>query len=132
MESELTDALATSARAMPRLRSGPHHLHRKDVPHLSESLLIGIERWRFVEGFVNEFARLMNRCFVLDRKRLSAREARHLRSCFVPPQRARVSHWPARVARCRSRRAKAKALPLPAAGQLRPARAVPARARANS
>jgi hypothetical protein len=30
----------------------PEHLHRKDVPHLSESLLIGIERWRFVEGVV--------------------------------------------------------------------------------
>src|SRR5712691_8514026 len=56
IESVLTDALATSARAMPRLRSGPHqHLHRKDVPHLSESLLIGIERWRFVESVVNEF-----------------------------------------------------------------------------
>src|SRR6516164_2132521 len=53
---------------MPRLRSGPHHLHRKDVPHLSESLLIGIERWRFVERSVNEFARLMNRRFVLDRQ----------------------------------------------------------------
>src|SRR5262245_37403151 len=85
MESELTDALATSARAMPRLRSGPHHLHRKDVPHLSESLLIGIERWRFVEGSVNEFARLMNRSFVLDRQRLLARDTRHVRSCFVPP-----------------------------------------------
>jgi hypothetical protein len=24
-------------------------LHRKDVPHLSESVLIGIERWQFVE-----------------------------------------------------------------------------------
>src|SRR5262249_61831609 len=82
--SELTDALATSARAMPRLRSGPHHLHRKDVPHLSESLLIGIERWRFVEGSVNEFARLMNRCFVFDRKRLSARRRRNFCSCFVP------------------------------------------------
>ena len=76
--------LATAARAMPRLRSGPHHLHRKDVPHLSESLLIGIERWRFVEGSVNESARLMNRCLVLDGKRLSARDPRHLRSCFVP------------------------------------------------
>src|SRR5256885_6150990 len=84
IESEFTDALATSARAMPRLRSGPHHLHRKDVPHLSESLLIGIERWRFVEGSVNESARLMNRCFVLDGKRLSARDPRHLRSRFVP------------------------------------------------
>jgi hypothetical protein len=30
------------------------------VPHLSESLSIGIERWRFVEGSINEFARLMN------------------------------------------------------------------------
>src|SRR6476646_8552604 len=56
IESELTDARATSARAMPRLRSGPHHLHRKDVPHLSESIVIGIERWRFVERQINEFA----------------------------------------------------------------------------
>jgi hypothetical protein len=37
--------------------SGPHHLDRKDVPHLSESLLIGIERWRFVEAVVKEFLR---------------------------------------------------------------------------
>jgi hypothetical protein len=52
---------------MPRLRSGPHHLHRKDVPHLSESIVIGIERWRFVERQINEFARLMNPGLVLDR-----------------------------------------------------------------
>src|SRR5215467_10521769 len=71
---------------MPRLRSGPHHLHRKDVPHLSESLLIGIERWRFVEGSVNEFARLMNRCFVLDRKRLSARERAQFAFLFRAPE----------------------------------------------
>src|SRR5216684_5208826 len=94
----LHDALPTSARAMPRLRSGPHHLHRKDVPHLSESLLIGIERWRFVEGSVNESARLMNRCFVLDAKRLSARDPRHLRSCFVP-RGARVSVFGQRALR---------------------------------
>src|SRR6266567_9345049 len=85
MESEPTDALAISARAMPRLRSGPHHLHRKDVPHLSESLFIGIERWRFVERLVNEFARMMNPSFVLDRQSISAASWENVRSCFVPP-----------------------------------------------
>jgi hypothetical protein len=38
------------------------------VPHLSESLSIGIERWQFVEGEINEFARLMNPSFVPDSK----------------------------------------------------------------
>jgi hypothetical protein len=28
------------------------------VPHLSESLLIGIERWQFVESDVNEFVKI--------------------------------------------------------------------------
>src|SRR5882757_2560759 len=65
IESELTDALATSARAMPCLQFGSHHLHRKDVPHLSESLLIGIERWRFVERRVKEFLRFVKRRFAL-------------------------------------------------------------------
>src|SRR5262245_66683085 len=84
MESELTDALATSARAMPRLRSGPHHLHSKDVPHLSESVFIGIERWRFVERLINEFARMMNPTFVFDRQSVSAGSQKNLRSRFVP------------------------------------------------
>jgi hypothetical protein len=56
---------------MRRLPSDPQIIHRKDVPHLSESLLIGIERWRFVEGDVNELAIFMNRRFKLDYKRLS-------------------------------------------------------------
>jgi hypothetical protein len=42
------------------------------VPHLSESLLIGIERWRFVEGDVNELASFVNRSFRLDRQSFSA------------------------------------------------------------
>jgi hypothetical protein len=65
IESELTDALATSARAIRRLRSDSCHPHRKDVPHLSESLLIGIERWQFVESDVNELAKIRNPAFSL-------------------------------------------------------------------
>jgi hypothetical protein len=42
------------------------------VPHLSESLLIGIERWRFVESHVNEFVRFVICRFRIDRKRFSA------------------------------------------------------------
>src|SRR5207244_11090618 len=76
--------VCTSSVAKTLCSTGSKYLHRNDVPHLSESLLIGIERWRFVEGSVNESARLMNRCFVLDGKGLSARNPRHLRSCFVP------------------------------------------------
>src|SRR5205823_12166945 len=44
----------------------------KDVPHLSESVFIGIERWRFVERLINEFARMMNPSFVFDRQSISA------------------------------------------------------------
>jgi hypothetical protein len=50
IESERIDALAASARAIAGLRSDRPHLVRKDVPHLSESLLIGIEKGGFVES----------------------------------------------------------------------------------
>src|SRR5262249_29876814 len=83
---------------MPRLRSGPHHLHRKDVPHLSESLLIGIERWRFVERSVNEFARLMNRRFVLDRQWLLAQNPARFAFFFRPARGCARESWPG--ARC--------------------------------
>jgi hypothetical protein len=57
---------------MPRLPSEPQIIHRKDVPHLSESLLIGIERWRFVEGDVNEFGEFRESRIMVDRPRFSA------------------------------------------------------------
>ena len=37
------------------VRIHPDHLHRKDVPHLPESLCIGIERWRICRESLNEF-----------------------------------------------------------------------------
>jgi hypothetical protein len=57
---------------MPRLPSEPQIIHRKDVPHLSESLLIGIERWRFVEGAINEFGGFRESWVMVDRPRFSA------------------------------------------------------------
>jgi hypothetical protein len=57
---------------MPRLPSEPQIIHRKDVPHLSESLLIGIERWRFVEGDVNEFGGFRESRIMVDRPGFSA------------------------------------------------------------
>jgi hypothetical protein len=46
----------------------------------SESLLIGIERWQFVESDVNELAKILNpallfdvKCFSLSRERTGAR-----------------------------------------------------------
>src|ERR1700746_3035533 len=129
MESELTDALATSARAMPRLRSGPHHLHSKDVPHLSESVFIGIERWRFVESLINEFARMMNPSLVFDRQSVSAGSEK----ISVPVScRQPLSPRQARVARCHLRRERAKAPPRPVAGRHAHARVASARASANS
>jgi hypothetical protein len=50
---------------MRRLHSDSCHPVRKDVPHLSESLLIGIERWQFVESDVNESAKILDALFTL-------------------------------------------------------------------
>jgi hypothetical protein len=51
MASLLTDALAVSTRAMHGPRSDhPAQTFRKDVPHLPESLCIGIEMREFVES----------------------------------------------------------------------------------
>src|SRR5262245_58338575 len=59
---------------MRGLPSGPYHLHRKDVPHLSESILIGVERWRFVEGVFKKFLNFMNRRLCLESAGVSALE----------------------------------------------------------
>jgi hypothetical protein len=51
IESERIDALAVSARAiLAPVRIVPAALDRKDVPHLSESPSIEIEKGRFVES----------------------------------------------------------------------------------
>src|SRR3954467_10178927 len=51
IESERIDARAVSARAiLAPARIAPAALDRKDVPHLSESPPIGIEKRRFVES----------------------------------------------------------------------------------
>src|SRR5882672_6609845 len=68
IESELTDALAASARAMrASVRIVPTNVRSKDVPHRSESLLIGIERWQFVEYAVSKFLTLVTWSLRLDR-----------------------------------------------------------------
>jgi hypothetical protein len=60
---------------MPGLRSDSHHLHRKDVPHLSESVWIGIERWHFVESAVNQFEIFLTTPVLFDGERFSRVQA---------------------------------------------------------
>jgi hypothetical protein len=43
----------------------------EDVPHLSESVLIGIETWQFVESGVNEWKIFCGAVFLLRDRRFS-------------------------------------------------------------
>jgi hypothetical protein len=51
------------------------------VPHLSESILIGVERWRFVEGGFKKFLNFVNRRLRLDRQGVSAPDGNPGRHC---------------------------------------------------
>jgi hypothetical protein len=56
------------------------------VPHLSESLLIGIERRQFVESDVNKFARIIDAPFALISNAFPRADARGQlrRACTAP------------------------------------------------
>jgi hypothetical protein len=70
---------------MRRLHSDSCHPVRKDVPHLSESLLIGIERWQFVESDVNESAKILDALFTLIMNASSSGAERGTRSGSAAP-----------------------------------------------
>jgi hypothetical protein len=55
------------------------------VPHLSESLLIGIERWQFVESDVNESAKILDALFTLIMNASSSGAERGTRSGSAAP-----------------------------------------------
>jgi hypothetical protein len=49
------------------VRIVPTNVRSKDVPHRSESLLIGIETWQFVEGGISDFLTLVADRYAIER-----------------------------------------------------------------